>query len=71
MPSNTLLVLTARSGRKAVRQKLTDLGYDLSDETFEKIYKRFLSVADRKKEITAADLKSIVEVELSKVEEAV
>jgi len=25
-----LLVLTARSGRKAVRQKLTDLGYDLS-----------------------------------------
>jgi len=64
-----LLILTARSGRKAVRQKLADMGYDVSDETFEKIYKRFLSVADRKKEITAADLKSIVEVELSKVEE--
>jgi 2-isopropylmalate synthase len=64
-----LLILTARSGRKAVRQKLTELGYDLLDEIFEKVYNRFLSVADRKKEIIAEDLKSIVEIELTKVAE--
>jgi 2-isopropylmalate synthase len=64
-----LLVLTARSGRKAVRQKLTELGYELAEEVFEKVYKRFLTLADKKKEITAEDLKSIVEVELTKVPE--
>ncbi len=64
-----LLVLTARSGRRALKQKLTELGYELSDEIFERTYNRFLAVADRKKEITAEDLKSIVEVELSKVPE--
>lgn len=64
-----LLVLTARSGRAAVRHKLSELGYGLSDEMFEKVYQRFLSVADRKKEICAEDLKSIVEIELTKVPE--
>lgn len=64
-----LLVLTARSGRKAVRQKLIELGYELADDLFERIYQRFITVADRKKEITAEDLKSIVEVELTKVPE--
>jgi len=64
-----LLVLTARSGRKAVKQKLAELGYELADGLFERIYQRFLAVADRKKEITAEDLKSIVEVELTKVPE--
>ncbi|MDL1970443.1 MAG: 2-isopropylmalate synthase [Candidatus Desulfofervidaceae bacterium] len=64
-----LLVLTARSGRKAVKQKLIELGYELPNDMFEQIYRRFLAVADRKKEITAEDLKSIVEVELTKVPE--
>jgi 2-isopropylmalate synthase len=64
-----ILILTARSGRNAVRQKLIELGYEFSDDLFEKIYNRFLSVADRKKEILAEDLKSIVEIELSKVPE--
>ena len=64
-----LLVLTARSGRAAVRHRLSELGYELSDDMFERVYQRFLAVADRKKEICAEDLKSIVEIELTKVPE--
>jgi 2-isopropylmalate synthase len=52
-----------------VRQKLIELGYELAEEVFEKVYRRFLALADKKKEITAEDLKSIVEVELTKVPE--
>ena len=63
------MVLTARSGRAAVRHKLKELGFDLEKETFERIFQRFINVADRKKEITAKDLSSIVEVEISKVPE--
>ncbi|MDR3566824.1 MAG: 2-isopropylmalate synthase [Syntrophobacteraceae bacterium] len=61
------LVLTARSGRSALRHKLAELGYSLDSETFQRIYNRFIDVADRKKEITAQDLQTIVEIEVSKV----
>jgi 2-isopropylmalate synthase len=63
------MVLTARSGRAAVRHKLKDLGYELEKELFERVFQRFINVADRKKEITAKDLSSIVEIEMSKVPE--
>jgi 2-isopropylmalate synthase len=63
------MVLTARSGRAAVRHKLEELGFTLQKEEFERVFQRFISVADRKKEITAKDLSSIVEVEISKVPE--
>ncbi len=63
------IVLTARSGRAALRHRLTALGYDLSAEIFENVYKRFLNVADRKKEISSRDLASIVEIEVTKVPE--
>ena len=36
---------------------------------FERVYNRFIDVADRKKEITSQDLQSIVEIEVSKVPE--
>lgn len=63
------LVLTARSGRAALRHRLKELGYDLTPEQFERVHQRFLNVADRKKEISSQDLNSIVEIELSKVPE--
>jgi len=63
------LVLTARSGRAALRHRLKELGYNLTDEQFERVHKRFLNVADRKKEISGQDLTSIVEIELTKVPE--
>jgi 2-isopropylmalate synthase len=63
------MVLTARSGRSAIRHKLSELGFELDKDLFERVYQRFISVADRKKEITAKDLSSIVEIEISKVPE--
>jgi 2-isopropylmalate synthase len=63
------IVLTARSGRAALRHRLTTLGYDLSPVDFERVYARFINVADRKKEISSKDLSSIVEIELTKVSE--
>jgi 2-isopropylmalate synthase len=64
------IVLTARSGRAALKHRLGELGFTLDSEVFERIYNRFIDVADRKKEITAQDLQSIVEIEVSKVPEA-
>ncbi len=63
------IVLTARSGRAALRHRLTALGFSLDPETFERVYNRFIDVADRKKEIGAQDLQAIVEIEVSKVPE--
>jgi len=63
------MVLTARSGRAAVRHKLEELGFELDEEMFKRVFQRFMNVADRKKEITAKDLGSIVEIEMSKVPE--
>ena len=63
------IVLTARSGRAALKHRLSELGYNMEDEQFEQVYSRFITVADRKKEIGTEDLRSIVEIELTKVPE--
>ncbi len=63
------IVLTARSGRAALRHRLSTLGYELDSAVFERVYSRFVNVADRKKEISSEDLTSIVEIEVSKVPE--
>lgn len=63
------IVLTARSGRAALKHRLGELGFSLEAEVFERVYNRFIDVADRKKEITSQDLQSIVEIEVSKVPE--
>lgn len=63
------IVLTARSGRAALRHRLNEMGYTLEKEEFERVYTRFINVADRKKEIGSQDLRTIVEIELTKVPE--
>ncbi len=55
------IVLTARSGHHALRQRLEELGYsDLTDERFEKIYAAFLEMADRKNQVYDEDLHSLM-----------
>jgi 2-isopropylmalate synthase len=63
------IVLTARSGRAALRHRLAEMGYVLDKDQFERVHARFLNVADRKKEIGTDDLTTIVETEMSKVME--
>ncbi len=63
------IVLTSRSGRKAVRHRLAELGHDLSPEELESTYQRFLALADQRKEVTDDELESLVADELRLTQE--
>ena len=55
------IILSARSGRHGLRHRLEQLGYSLDDEAqFEKVYQRFLEVADKKRTVDTRDLEAIV-----------
>lgn len=53
------ILLTARSGRAALKHRLHVLGIELSKEALDKAYESFLKLADRKKEITDDDIMMI------------
>lgn len=50
------IVLTARSGRHALKHRLELLGFSFEKVTLDELYTRFLEVADLKKEVNDADL---------------
>lgn len=54
------IVLTARSGRAALRHRLAELGYAMEDDEFEAIHQAFLELADKKKEVYDEDLEALV-----------
>jgi len=60
----TSLVLGKLSGRHAFRERLKDLGYQLSDEDLEKAFNRFKQLADKKRDIYDEDIESIVVEEI-------
>jgi len=55
----TKLVLGKHSGRHALRARLQELGYELSDEELNRVFKRFKVLADQKT-ITNADLEALM-----------
>ena len=60
----TRLVLGKHSGRAGFRNTLQELGIRLDDEQVNEAYQRFLELADRKKQVTAADLVALVSDQL-------
>jgi 2-isopropylmalate synthase len=58
--SDSVLTLGPRSGKHGVRHRLEDLGYQISDEEMDKIYQRFIELADRKKQVYDEDLEVIM-----------
>ncbi len=54
------IILTARSGRHGVRHRLQELGYSFTEDQFEKVYERFLELADKKKTVYDEDLEALV-----------
>jgi 2-isopropylmalate synthase len=54
------LVLGKHSGRHALKARLADLGYELSGEELEAAFARFKELADKKKQVTDADLEALV-----------
>lgn len=54
---SSLIILTARSGRNALRYRLENLGFMIKDKKeLDEIYQKFLQLADEKKEIDDDDL---------------
>jgi 2-isopropylmalate synthase len=58
--SSSAILLTSRSGRAALRHRLTLLGFDFEKPELDKIYTRFLLMADDRKMIHDADLRELV-----------
>jgi 2-isopropylmalate synthase len=68
IPQSTL-VLGKHSGRHAFRDRLKKLGYTLTDEEINLLFKKFKDLADRKKEIFDEDLEALIAEELLRVPE--
>ncbi len=60
----TRLVLGKHSGRHALRERLTALGYGLGEAEFARAFERFKELADKKRGISDADLAAIVQAEV-------
>jgi 2-isopropylmalate synthase len=58
--SNSSIVLTSRSGRAALRYRLQQLGFEFAKSDLDRIYTRFLIMADERKMIHDPDLKELV-----------
>jgi len=61
------LVLGKHSGRHAFRDRLNELGYQLSDEQIEPVFERFKELADKKKQIFDEDIEAIVADEVLRI----
>ncbi len=63
------IVLGKHSGRHALRAKLAELGYTLSDAELGDAFKRFKEIADKKKRVTVLDLEALVSEEIRERED--
>ncbi len=61
----TSLVLGKLSGRAAFKDRLHQIGYDLSDEKLTEAFQKFKDLADKKKEILDEDIISLVDSSLT------
>ena len=60
------LVLGKHSGRHALKARLEELGYDLGDNAFQDLFKRFKNLADKKKQIFDDDIEALIEDEVGR-----
>lgn len=61
------IILTARSGRAAVAFKSKEVGFDLSKDELDIVYKDFITLADQKKQVSEEDLESLLKRTFSAV----
>ncbi|HZQ10243.1 MAG TPA: 2-isopropylmalate synthase [Anaerolineae bacterium] len=67
--SSSRLVLGKHSGRHALKARLIELGYNLSNDELDQAFARFKELADKKKVITDADLEALVSDEVASLNE--
>ncbi len=63
------LVLGKHSGRHAFKERLKEIGYDLTPEEIERAFEKFKHLADQKKDIFDEDIEIIVSEQISKIPE--
>ena len=68
VPANSL-VLGKHSGRHALSQRYSELGYALSPAEVESVYRRFTALADRKKRVYDQDLLSLLQADAFEADE--
>ncbi len=59
--TESLIVLTARSGRAALAYRAKNIGYELTKNQLDVVYPEFLNFADMKKEVNDDDIHQIVD----------
>ncbi len=62
------IILTARSGRAALKHHIERLGVSIDKEELDAVYKKFLVLADKKKDVTDGDLLSLLGKKLTNKE---
>jgi 2-isopropylmalate synthase len=67
---SSVLVMGKHSGRHALRKRLEQMGYSLSEEELDRAFQAFKELADKKKEVTNRDLESLVAEKMRTVSEA-
>jgi 2-isopropylmalate synthase len=68
IPSSSL-VLGKLSGRHAFRERLSELGYNLTEDDFIRAFQAFKELAEKKKEVSDKDIESLVAEEQRTVSE--
>ncbi|MCD6154061.1 MAG: 2-isopropylmalate synthase [Syntrophobacterales bacterium] len=58
--SETNIVLGKHSGRHAIKEHLSNMGYNLTNDEIDKVFARFKELADVKKEVFDEDLEAII-----------
>jgi len=58
--NESAILLTARSGRAALKHRLEILGFELNKDKLDEVYEEFLKLADKKKDIRDDDIALLV-----------
>ena len=58
--SRSALVLGKHSGRHALRERIKELGFDIDDAEFARVFEEFKALADKKKELFDGDIEALV-----------
>jgi 2-isopropylmalate synthase len=58
--SRSALVLGKHSGRHALRDRIRELGFELDDVEFARVFEEFKALADKKKELYDGDIEALV-----------
>ncbi len=67
--SASRLVLGKLSGRHALKERLAELGYSLTEEDLSRVFSAFKELADKKREVTDRDIESLIAEEQRTVSE--